>query len=99
MDRVHPAHLSRHARRRDRGEAQGRRRRGHRGDRPAGFGGLALARSMNAAMSARRGGIVLADISGYTEFIAATELEHSREILAELLEQITFSVKHAVSVA
>ena len=54
---------------------------------------------MNAAMSARRGGIVLADISGYTEFIAATELEHSKEILAELLEQITFSVKHELSVA
>jgi hypothetical protein len=32
-----------------------------------------------------RGLIVLGDVSGYTEFIATTELEHSREILAELL--------------
>ena len=28
----------------------------------------------------------MADISGYTTFVAATELEHSREILSELLE-------------
>jgi len=28
----------------------------------------------------------MADISGYTAFVAATELEHSREILSELLE-------------
>ena len=36
-------------------------------------------------MTVDRGLIVLADVSGYTEFIATTELEHSREILAELL--------------
>ena len=36
-------------------------------------------------MAVNRGLIVLGDVSGYTEFIATTELEHSREILAELL--------------
>jgi class 3 adenylate cyclase/uncharacterized protein YndB with AHSA1/START domain len=32
------------------------------------------------------GYIAIADISGYTAFVADTEIEHSREILAELLE-------------
>ncbi|MBI2325581.1 MAG: DUF2652 domain-containing protein, partial [Chloroflexi bacterium] len=35
-----------------------------------------------------RGHLVLADISGYTAFVAETELEHSREILNELLETL-----------
>ena len=34
----------------------------------------------------QRGFLVLADISGYTSFVAGTELEHSHEILTELLE-------------
>lgn len=37
-------------------------------------------------MPTRTGHLVLADISGYTAFVADTELEHSREILNELLE-------------
>ena len=36
----------------------------------------------------QHGYLVLADISGYTSFVAATELEHSQEILTELLELI-----------
>ncbi|MGH2473555.1 MAG: hypothetical protein ACRDG6_14400 [Candidatus Limnocylindria bacterium] len=36
-------------------------------------------------MTVDHGLIVLGDVSGYTEFIATTELQHSREILAELL--------------
>jgi hypothetical protein len=36
-------------------------------------------------MTIDHGLIVIGDVSGYTEFIATTELEHSREILAELL--------------
>lgn len=32
--------------------------------------------------------LVLADISGYTVFVSSTELEHSREILAELMETL-----------
>ena len=50
-------------------------------------------------MPTQRGAIVLADISGYTEFIAGTELEHSREILAELLEAVTFCTKRDLAVA
>src|SRR5678815_1553787 len=34
----------------------------------------------------QHGYLVIADISGYTSFVAKTELEHSHEILAELLE-------------
>ena len=37
-------------------------------------------------MPTKSGHMVLADISGYTSFVAETELEHSREILNELLE-------------
>lgn len=37
-------------------------------------------------MTTTTGYIAMADISGYTTFVAATELEHSREILSELLE-------------
>jgi hypothetical protein len=33
----------------------------------------------------------MADISGYTAFISGTEHEHSREILAELIENIANS--------
>lgn len=36
-------------------------------------------------MPVENGLIVLADVSGYTEFITTTELDHSREILGELL--------------
>jgi len=36
--------------------------------------------------STQHGYLVIADISGYTSFVAKTELEHSHEILAELLE-------------
>jgi len=34
----------------------------------------------------QHGYLVIADISGYTSFVATTELEHSHEILTELLE-------------
>ncbi len=37
-------------------------------------------------MITQHGYLVIADISGYTSFIARTELEHSQEILSELLE-------------
>lgn len=37
-------------------------------------------------MTTTTGYIAMADISGYTAFVAATELEHSREILSELLD-------------
>src|SRR3972149_1745752 len=34
----------------------------------------------------QHGYLIIADISGYTSFFAKTELEHSQEILSELLE-------------
>jgi len=34
------------------------------------------------------GYLVIGDISGYTSYVAATELEHSQAVLAELLELI-----------
>ncbi len=36
----------------------------------------------------QRGYLLLGDISGYTSFVAGTELEHAQEILSELLELI-----------
>ena len=50
-------------------------------------------------MGTTTGYIALADISGYTTFVAATELEHSREILSELLEVTSRALeKHLVPV-
>lgn len=43
-------------------------------------------------MPTQTGHLVLADISGYTAFVADTELEHSREILNELLETLVRSM-------
>ncbi|MBI3522352.1 MAG: DUF2652 domain-containing protein [Chloroflexi bacterium] len=45
------------------------------------------------------GPLVIADISGYTAFIADTELEHSREILTELLETVVSSMGGHLTVA
>jgi hypothetical protein len=36
---------------------------------------------------------VIADISGYTSFVAKTELEHSHEILSELLGLLVEKIK------
>jgi len=38
--------------------------------------------------STNRGYLVIGDISGYTSYVAKTELEHSQEVLAELLSLI-----------
>ena len=45
------------------------------------------------------GPLVIADISGYTAFIADTELEHSREILTELLECVIAAMGDKLTVA
>jgi len=42
--------------------------------------------------------LVIADISGYTAFVSGTEHEHSREILAELIENIAKSFGGKLSV-
>jgi len=40
-------------------------------------------------MSAKKTGfLILADISGFTEFLTSTELEHGPPIIAELLEEV-----------
>ena len=36
----------------------------------------------------KHGFLVLADISGFTAFVTATELEHGPPIIAELLEEV-----------
>jgi hypothetical protein len=41
----------------------------------------------------QHGYLVIADISGYTSFVAKTELEHSHEILAELLRLLVEKIK------
>src|SRR5262245_61415124 len=40
----------------------------------------------------KQGFLVLADISGYTEFVTATEIEHGPAIVAELLEEVIRSI-------
>src|SRR5437588_5462342 len=39
--------------------------------------------------SVREGSLVLADIGGYTSYLAGVELEHSHDILADLLGMVT----------
>ncbi|MEK7786470.1 MAG: DUF2652 domain-containing protein, partial [Chloroflexota bacterium] len=53
------------------------------------------------ANSARtqHGYLLLADISGYTSFVARTELEHSQEILTELLELIVAKFKSLLTIS
>src|SRR2546427_3363804 len=50
-------------------------------------------------MAVQHGFIVLGDVSGYGEFIAKTELDHSREILAELLSTLCECAPGRLSVA
>ena len=44
------------------------------------------------------GYLVLADISGYTSFVAGTELDHSHEILSDLLETICAQVEKLLTI-
>lgn len=47
----------------------------------------------------QHGHLLLADISGYTSYVATTELTHSQEILTELLECIIEHVKPVLTVS
>jgi len=47
----------------------------------------------------QHGYLVLADISGYTPFMAGTELEHSHEIMSELLELIVSRLTPVLTLA
>ena len=47
----------------------------------------------------QRGYLVLADISGYTSYLAGAELDHARDVLTELLELIVRHFKPLLNVA
>ncbi len=47
----------------------------------------------------RHGYLVLADISGYTGYLAQVELEHAHEILTDLLESIVENFKTALTIS
>ncbi len=47
----------------------------------------------------REGPLVLADISGYTKFITSTELEHSQDIITELLDTVVASLSERLELA
>jgi hypothetical protein len=47
----------------------------------------------------QHGYLVLADISGYTSFLAGTELEHAHEILTELLEVIVHKFETLLTIS
>ena len=46
----------------------------------------------------QHGYLVLADISGYTSFVAGTELDHSHEILSDLLETICVQIEKLLTI-
>jgi len=47
----------------------------------------------------QHGYLVIADISGYTSFVAKTELEHSHEILSELLELLVEKFQSVMTIS
>lgn len=47
----------------------------------------------------QHGYLVLADISGYTSYLAGTELDHARDVLTELLELIVQRFKPSLEIA
>jgi hypothetical protein len=46
----------------------------------------------------QHGYLVIADISGYTSFVAGTELEHAHEILSDLLETICMRIESLLTI-
>jgi hypothetical protein len=46
----------------------------------------------------QHGYLLLADISGYTSFVAGTELDHSHEILSDLLETICIQIEKLLTI-
>jgi hypothetical protein len=46
----------------------------------------------------QHGYLVIADISGYTSFVAGTELDHSHEILSDLLETICVQIEKLLTI-
>jgi len=52
-----------------------------------------------SANETQHGHLLLADITGYTSYVATTELTHSQEILAELLETIIAKFKPLLTIS
>ena len=50
-------------------------------------------------MGVERGCLVLADISGYTSYLAGVELEHSHDVLADLLDTIVRTAEGVLSLS
>ena len=50
------------------------------------------------SVGAQHGYLLIADISGYTSFVAGTELEHSHEILSDLLSTIYLSIESLLTI-
>jgi hypothetical protein len=48
--------------------------------------------------STQHGYLLFADISGYTSFVAGTELDHSHEILSDLLETICMQIEKLLTI-
>ena len=52
----------------------------------------------NSSVEIQHGFLVLADISGYTAFLSQTELDHSQEILSDLLETVVNRFKTLLTI-
>src|SRR5574337_1228180 len=46
----------------------------------------------------QHGYLVIADISGYTSYVAGTELEHSQEILSDLLAMLSEKIESLLTI-
>jgi hypothetical protein len=46
----------------------------------------------------QHGYLIIADLSGYTSYVAGTELEHSHEILSDLLETICMKIESLLTI-
>lgn len=64
-----------------------------------GEGGLTAGMDHRSFSKLQEGALVLADISGYTAFVAQTEIDHSWEIVHELLDTIVRSVHGRMDVS
>jgi hypothetical protein len=56
-------------------------------------------RCLKLSKATQHGYLILADISGYTSFVAKTELEHSHEILSELLELLVSRFQSTMTIS
>ncbi len=55
-------------------------------------------KSESMGTTTQHGYLLLADISGYTSFVAGTELDHSHEILSDLLETIYTRIEKLLTI-